>query len=50
MLVTLIIKLVFPNNYKTWREKILHHLGFLDIDYAIRKEELPAPTSTNRFY
>ena len=26
------------DNYKVWREKILLHLGWMDIDYAIRKE------------
>ena len=27
------------DNYKVWREKILFHLGWMDIDYAIRKNE-----------
>ena len=27
------------DNYKVWREKILLHLGWMDIDYAIRKNE-----------
>ena len=28
------------DNYKVWKERILLHLGWMDIDYAIRKEEL----------
>ena len=27
------------DNYKVWKERILLHLGWMDIDYAIRKEE-----------
>ena len=27
------------DNYKVWKEKILHHLGWMDIDYVIRKDE-----------
>ena len=27
------------DNYKVWRERILLHLGWMDIDYAIRKNE-----------
>ena len=27
------------NNYKVWKERILLHLGCMDIDYAIRKYE-----------
>ena len=27
------------DNYKVWRERILLHLGQMDIDYAIRKDE-----------
>ena len=27
------------NNYKTWKEQILLYLGWMDIDYAIRKNE-----------
>ncbi|KAL0386361.1 UNVERIFIED_CONTAM: hypothetical protein Slati_4605900 [Sesamum latifolium] len=30
------------DNYKVWKERILLHLGWMDIDYAIRKIE-PAP-------
>ena len=28
-------------NYKIWKERILLHLGCMDIDYAIRKDEPP---------
>ena len=28
------------NNYKTWKEQTLLYLGWMDIDYAIRKDEL----------
>ena len=28
------------DNYKVWIERILLHLGWMDIDYAIRKDEL----------
>ena len=34
------------NNYKTWKEQILLHLGWMDIDYAIRKDE-PQITKTS---
>lgn len=27
------------DNYKVWKERILIHLGWMDIDYDIRKEE-----------
>ena len=27
------------DNYKVWKERILLHLGWMDIDYAIRKDE-----------
>ena len=27
------------DNYKIWKEMILLHLGYMDIDYAIRKSE-----------
>ena len=30
------------DNYKVWKERILLHLGWMDIDYAIRKDEPPA--------
>ena len=29
------------DNYKIWNERILLHLGFMDIDYAIRKDMPP---------
>ena len=29
------------DNYKIWKERILLHLGYMDIDYAIRKSEPP---------
>ena len=29
------------NNYKIWKERIFLHLGYMDIDYAIRKSEPP---------
>uniref|UniRef100_A0A2N9GK36 Retrovirus-related Pol polyprotein from transposon TNT 1-94 n=1 Tax=Fagus sylvatica TaxID=28930 RepID=A0A2N9GK36_FAGSY len=35
------------DNYKIWKERILLHLGWMDIDYAIRKDEPPAPTDTS---
>lgn len=28
-------------NYKIWKERILLHLGCMDIDYAIMKDEPP---------
>ena len=34
------------DNYKVWKEGILFHLGCMDIDYAIRKDE-PQITETN---
>ena len=27
------------DNYKIWKERILLHLGYMDIDYTIRKSE-----------
>ena len=27
------------DNYKVWKKRVLLHLGWMDIDYAIRKEE-----------
>ena len=27
------------DNYKVWKERILLHLGWMDIDYAIRKDK-----------
>ena len=35
------------DNYKVWRERILLHLGWMDIDYAIRKDEPLGITETN---
>ena len=35
------------DNYKIWRERILLHLGWMDIDYAIRKDEPPGITATS---
>ena len=35
------------DNYKIWKERILLHLGWMDIDYAIRKDEPPALTETS---
>ena len=32
------------DNYKIWKERILLQLGWMDIDYAIRKDEPPAIT------
>ena len=29
------------DNYKIWKERILLHLGYMDIDYAIWKSEPP---------
>lgn len=27
------------DNYKVWKERVLLHLGWMEIDYAIRKDE-----------
>ena len=35
------------NNYKVWKEIVLLHLGWMDIDYAIRKEEPNPITETS---
>ncbi|XP_050918681.1 uncharacterized protein LOC127136127 [Lathyrus oleraceus] len=32
------------DNYKVWKERILLYLGWMDIDYAIRKDEPPVIT------
>ena len=32
------------DNYKIWKERILLYLGYMDIDYAIRKSEPPEVT------
>ena len=34
------------DNYKVWNERIILHLGWMDIDYAIRKDK-PIITLTN---
>ena len=34
------------DNYKVWKERILLHLGCMDIDYAIRKDK-PTIIDTN---
>ena len=33
------------DNYKVWKERILLYLGWMDIDYAIRKDEPPTVTN-----
>ena len=35
------------DNYKIWKERILLHLGYMDIDYVIRKSEPPKMTEEN---
>ncbi|KAK6151249.1 hypothetical protein DH2020_016181 [Rehmannia glutinosa] len=35
------------DSYKIWKERIVFHLGWMDIDYAIMKDELPAITENN---
>ncbi|KAF7840705.1 Retrovirus-related Pol polyprotein from transposon TNT 1-94 [Senna tora] len=35
------------DNYRIWKENILFQLGWMDIDYAIRKDEPPMPTDTS---
>ncbi|XP_073137805.1 uncharacterized protein [Henckelia pumila] len=35
------------DNYKIWKERIILQLGWMDIDYAIRKDEPPAITENN---
>ena len=35
------------DNYKIWKERILLHLGYMDIDYAIRKSKPPEVTGEN---
>ena len=34
------------DNYKVWKERILLHLGCMDIDYVIRNDK-PTITDTN---
>ena len=41
-----ILELMGDNN-KIWKERILLHLGYIDIDYAIRKSEPPEVTEEN---
>ncbi|XP_024027619.1 uncharacterized protein LOC112093442 [Morus notabilis] len=36
------------DNYKVWKGGILLHLGWMDIDYAIRKAKPPAITATSQ--
>ena len=35
------------DNYTAWKEAVLLHLGCVDLDYAIRKDEPPAVTNTS---
>ncbi|XP_029130101.1 uncharacterized protein LOC114916803 [Cajanus cajan] len=35
------------DNYKVWKERVLLHLGWMDIDYAIRKPAPPGITETS---
>ena len=35
------------DNYKVWKERVLLHLGWMDIDYVIRKEEPDPITKTS---
>ena len=35
------------DNYKVWKERILFHLGSMDINYAIRKDESLVVTNTS---
>ncbi|KAK9749600.1 hypothetical protein RND81_02G137400 [Saponaria officinalis] len=35
------------DNYKVWKERVLLQLGWMDIEYAIRKDEPPAITETS---
>ena len=35
------------DNYKVWKERVLLRLGWMDIDYAIRKEEPDPITKTS---
>ena len=45
------IKLEIPelkgDNCKVWRERVLLHLGCMDVDYVIRKDEPSAIIATN---
>ncbi|XP_021732629.1 uncharacterized protein LOC110699424 [Chenopodium quinoa] len=35
------------DNYKVWKERVLLQLGWMDIDYAVRKDEPPVVTETS---
>ncbi|XP_052723855.1 uncharacterized protein LOC128193789 [Vigna angularis] len=35
------------DNYKIWKKRVIFHLGWMDIDYAIRKHEPPGITETS---
>ena len=35
------------DNYRVWKERVLMHLSWMVIDYAIRKYELDPITKTN---
>ncbi|KAF7844933.1 Retrovirus-related Pol polyprotein from transposon TNT 1-94 [Senna tora] len=35
------------DNYRLWKQKIILQLGWMDVDYAIRKDEPPALTDTS---
>ena len=35
------------DNYKIWKERVLLHLGCMDVDYAIKKKEPSVITETN---
>ena len=35
------------DNFKEWKERVLLHLGWMDIDYVIRKDEPNPITVTN---
>ncbi|KAK9668302.1 hypothetical protein RND81_13G049500 [Saponaria officinalis] len=35
------------DNYKVWKERVLLHLGWMDIDYVIRKDEPAGITETS---
>ncbi|KAK9747701.1 hypothetical protein RND81_02G009900 [Saponaria officinalis] len=35
------------DNYKVWKERVLLHLGWMDVDYAIRKDEPASITETS---
>ena len=35
------------DNFKVWKERVLLHLGWMDIDYASRKPEPPTITEVS---